>query len=65
MVHIKYIHDSFSDVEKRVFTTHFINIVVEAKDSGSSHDLKLWLEGSKGMFPVKYFYSNKSSLCVG
>ena len=45
------------------FTTHFLQIVVEVKASGPPHILKLWLEVKKGMLPVKYFCSNKASLC--
>ena len=34
---------------------HFIKIVVKVKASGPPHALKLRLEVSKGMLPVKYF----------
>ena len=37
-------------------TQYFIKIVVEEKASGSLHVLKLWLEVSKGMLNVKYYF---------
>ena len=43
-------------------TPHFLNNVVDVKTSGLRHVLKLWIEVSKGMLPVKYFCSNKSIL---
>ena len=46
------------------FSPHFLKIVVEVKASGPPHVLALWLGVSKGMLPVRYFRSNKSSfLC--
>ena len=47
-----------------VFTSHFLNVEVVAKTSGPPHVLGLWLGVSKGMLPVKYFYSNRASFCV-
>ena len=39
--------------------------LLELTASGSPHVFELWLGVCKGMLPVKYFYSNKSSFCVG
>ena len=46
------------------FPPHFLTIVVEVKTSGPPHVLILWLGVSKGMLPVKYVPSNKTSFCV-
>ena len=44
-----------------VFSPHFLKTIVgEVKDSGQPHALKLLLEVSKGVLPVKYFCSNKA-----
>ena len=34
-------------------TPHFLNVAVEVKALGTPH---VWLEASKGMLPVKYFF---------
>ena len=43
------------------FSITFLKIVVEVKAPGPPHILQLWLGVSKGMLPVKYFRSNKTS----
>ena len=49
---------------KLVFKPHFLKSVVEVKGLRPLHVYKLWLGVGKGMFPVKYFRSNKASfLC--
>ena len=44
-------------------TPYFSNIVVDDKALGPPHLLELCLSISKGMLPVKYVCTNKSSLC--
>ena len=55
----------FLDVEllpfQARFTQHFSEIVVEVKASGPPQILKV-LRISKGMLPVRYFHSIKSSI---
>ena len=38
--------------------------MAEVKASGPSHVLELWMGVIKGMLPVEYIRSNKSSFCV-
>ena len=45
-------------------TPYIIKIVVEVKALRPSHVLKLCLGVRKCMLPVKYFGTNKSTLCV-
>ena len=42
------------------FSTTFPKIVVEVEALGPPHVLKLWLWVSKGMLPIKYFWSTKT-----
>ena len=55
----------FQDVaflsSRATFLSHFMKLVVEVKASGPLHVIKLWSGVSKGMLPVKYFFSNKTS----
>ena len=46
------------------FPPHFLNIVVEVKALRQPHVLSLWLGVSKGIFPMKYFFSNNASFCI-
>ena len=46
------------------FTPHFSAIVMEGTVSGQLRVVKLWSGVRKGMLPVKYFHSNRSSFCV-
>ena len=52
------------EVWKCICAIYFLRIVVEVKSFGPPHVLELWLCIGKGMLPVEYFISNKSSfLC--
>ena len=39
-----------------VYAPHFLTIVVDAKNSGPPHVVKLWFRSSKGVLTVKPFY---------
>ena len=41
-----------------------LRIVVEVRATGPPHVVRLWLVLSNGMLPLKYFRSNKASLCL-
>ena len=43
------------------FPPHCLEILVMLKASGPPHVLILWFGVSKGMFPVRYFHSTKTS----
>ena len=49
---------------RAIVMLHFLRNVVEVKASRPPHVFKPWLVVGKGMLPVKYFRSNKSSFCV-
>ena len=46
------------------FYTSFLKYCDRGKSLRQPHILKLWFGVSKGMFPVRYFCSNKASFCV-